>query len=133
MVGTHRAGVREVLGIPQSVVLDVMRSWRAAREDRVTRLPCLYRALVRHRLEILTPSFDSLMTICEAAMKRAFIVGEGGKPSVDETILISMLVDPGDAKSHIVCSEERLTLLECALRSTRLMMVHALTRTSTGR
>ena len=124
--GGQKVRARDVLGIPESVVLDVMRCWQAARTGRVARQPCLYRTLARHRLEILAPVFDSLMTICETVMKRTLTVGVDRYPSVDETMLIDMLVDPGDARNYVSCPEERFTLLECALRSTRLMMEHAL-------
>ena len=51
----------------------------------------------------------------------------------DETALIDMLVDPEDARIYIGCTQEDRILLNCALRSTRLMMEQAVAGISTGR
>lgn len=133
MAEANAARFDEALCIPQSVLLDSMRCWRAARESGAARKPCLYQTLAPYRLEILAPVFDSLMTIFETSLKPCISSGEDGHPSADENALLGMLIDPASAKSHIARPEEDLALLECALLSTRLMMEHASAGVSRGR
>ena len=133
MAEAHAVRFDEALDMPEGIILDVMRCWRDAKDHGEAVQPYIYETLARHRLEILVPGFDSLMTLCEAAMKRSFVAGEDGDRSVDETALIDMLVDPEDARIYIGCTQEDRILLNCALRSTRLMMEQAVAGISTGR
>ncbi len=122
----------DTLNMSEGIILDAMRCWRDAKDNGEAVQPCIYRTLTRHRLEILAPVFDSLMTICEAAMKRPIIAGKDGYRSDDETALIEMLVDPEDAQIYVGRIQENRILLYCALRSTRLMMEQAVAGLSTG-
>ena len=130
MAEAHAVRFDEALDMPEGIILDVMRCWRDAKDHGEAVQPYIYETLARHRLEILVPVFDSLMTLCEAAMKRSIVAGEDGDRSVDETALIDMLVDPEDARIYIGRTQEDRILLNCALRSTRLMMEQAAPRAS---
>ena len=125
MAEAHAVRFDEALDMPEGIILDVMRCWRDAKDHGEAVQPYISETLARHRLEILVPVFDSLMTLCEAAMKRSIVAGEDGDRSVDETALIDMLVDPEDARIYIGRTQEDRILLNCALRSTRLMMEQA--------
>ncbi|MDT0576483.1 hypothetical protein RM533_09810 [Croceicoccus sp. F390] len=133
MAEAHAVRFDDTLNTSEGIILDAMRCWRDAKDNGEAVQPCVYRTLARHRLEILAPVFDSLMTICEAAMKRSIIAGEDGYPSSDETALIDMLLDPEEGQIHVGRIQEDRILLNCALRSTRLMMEQAVTGVSTGR
>lgn len=117
-----RAGSDGTFEISQRMIVEAIRCWEAAKKSGLARQPRLYQTLADYRLEILAPAFDSLMTIFEAAMKRPIIVGTDCYPSADESVLIGMLVEPGNAENHFCRSEEELALLVCALRSIRLMI-----------
>ena len=81
MAEAHAVRFDEALDMPEGIILDVMRCWRDAKDHGEAVQPYIYETLARHRLEILVPVFDSLMTLCEAAMKRSFVAGEDGDRS----------------------------------------------------
>jgi hypothetical protein len=92
-----RAGSDGTFEISQRMIVEAIRWWEAAKKSGLARQPRLYQTLADYRLEILAPAFDSLMTIFEAAMKRPIIVGTDCYPSADESVLIGMLAEPGNA------------------------------------
>ncbi|KTT68930.1 hypothetical protein, partial [Sphingomonas endophytica] len=83
---------------------------------------------VEHRLlaprgaGMLAPVFDSLMTLCEAALGRRFSVGTAGRLSADERLLLDLLGGSRRCRACIVCPEERAAMLDCSLCSTRIML-----------
>jgi hypothetical protein len=104
------------------LILDAARSWRAARDAHEPVQPNLFEALRVHGCGMLAPVFDSLMTLCEAALGRRLSVGGGATISDDEHLLLGLLEVPSLLRFRIHCGEGPASALGCALRSTRIML-----------
>ena len=117
--------VADANAIP-SMLIDAARCWRQARDAGNAVQPCLYRALGVHDGEMLAPVFDSLMTLCEAALGRPIAVGAASVFSDDERLLLDLLDGSKPRRACIDCSEAAGTALDCAICSTRIMMGLAL-------
>lgn len=109
-----------------AILIAAARCWREARDagDRVQ--PCLYRTLVHHDAEMLAPVFDSLMTLCEAALGRPIAIGAGFALTDDEHVLLDLLDGSKPPRAWLNCPEDTATTLDCAICSTRIMVGLAL-------
>ena len=111
---------------PTTLVLRAARTWRAARDASQPVQPRIFATLRRHGCGVLAPVFDSLMTLCEAALGRRLRVGGGGTLSDDEHLLLDLLEKPGRLRSWVRCDDGPAAALGCALCSTRFMIALAL-------
>jgi len=71
---------------------------------------------------MLAPVFDSLMTLYETALGRAFRVGTVTALSADERMLIDLLDGARPQRACITCPEGAARALHCSLCSTRIML-----------
>lgn len=109
-----------------TLVLQAARIWRAARDASQPVQPSIFATLRRHGCGVLAPVFDSLMTLCEAALGRRLRVGGGGTISDDEHLLLDLLETPSQVRARMSCDDGPAAALGCALSSTRFMIALAL-------
>lgn len=102
------------------------RGWRAARDQHGCTQQRLHRLLAPRGWEMLAPVFDSLMTLCEAALGRPFAIGRAALLSPDERLLLGLLDGSRPRRACIDCAEGAAKALDCSICSTRIML--ALTR-----
>jgi hypothetical protein len=113
------------MAIP-AVVLEAARCWRAARDAGKAIQPSLFAMLAKRGGGVLAPVFDSLMTLCEAALGRRLRVGSDAVLTSDEHLLLDLLAAPDRAGDYSRGGAGIASALGCALRSTRIMMRLAL-------
>lgn len=113
----HRVG--------RNLVITSMRIWRAARDEHEPVQQRLHAMLAPMGCGILAPVFDSLMTLCEAALGRPIVVGQRRR-SEDESMVIGLLEGTRSRTACVNCPRATASELDCALCSTRIML--ALTR-----
>jgi len=92
------------------------------------RLPRLHALLSAHDRGMLAPAFDSLLTLYEAALGRAIVVGDTAL-SDDERRLLGLLDGSLQRHACLDCDKGSASTLDCALCSTRLMVAMAATAT----
>ena len=109
-----------------SLVLQSARIWRAARDASQPVQPSIFVILRRYGCGVLAPVFDSLMTLCEAALGRRLRVGGGRTMSDDEHLLLDLLETPSRVRTRVSCDDGPAAALGCALSSTRFMIALAL-------
>jgi hypothetical protein len=109
------------LDAPHALATAAIRCWRAARDEGKAVQRCLYAMLSRHDCEILAPEFDSFIALCEAALGRGIVVGTAAL-SEDETLLLGLFDGARYRRSYIACGNGTACVLDCAIRSTRIMM-----------
>lgn len=97
------------------------RCWRAARDTGAPVQQRLHALLSPHDCGMLAPVFDSLMTLCEAALGRKIAVG-GAVLSDDENLLLGLLDGSKPRRACIDCADGPARALDCAICSTRIMM-----------
>ena len=102
------------------LVTAAARCWRTARDERAPVQQQLYALLDPLDCGMLAPVFDSLLTLCEAALGRKIAVG-GAAPSGDEHLLLGLLDGSQLRHARIACSEGMAAAFDCAIRSTRIM------------
>jgi hypothetical protein len=113
------------LGRIEDLLPLLARGWRAARDQHACTQQRLHRLLAPRGGGMLAPVFDSLMTLCEAALGRRFAVGVAGTLSADETLLLGMLDGSRRARACLDCAEGAVRALDCSLCSTRIMLALA--------
>ena len=106
------------------LISDVMRTWRTARDEHGPVQQRLHAMLAPMGCDILAPVFDSLMTLCEAALGRPIRVGRRHL-SADETMLIGLLDGTRSRAACVDCPHATASALDCALCSTRIMLALA--------
>ena len=106
----------------RGLIATAARCWRAARDDGAPVQQRLYTALAPHDAGILAPVFDSLMTLCEAALGRAIRVGAATKLSEDEHLLLGLIDGSKRRRTCIDCAAGTASALDCAICSTRIML-----------
>ncbi len=119
-VVTHPASLPS-RGIPH-LLPTLARGWRAARDRHACTQHKLHRLLAPHGAGMLAPVFDSLMTLFEAALGRAFAVGTVAALSSDERMLIDLLDGSRPQRACIDCPEGAAQALHCSICSTRIML-----------
>jgi|APCry1669192522_1035417.scaffolds.fasta_scaffold00265_13 hypothetical protein len=108
-----------------AILIRAARCWREARDARRPIQPYLSSALWIHDGPILAPVLDSLIRFFERALGRSMTVGADEATSADEQLLIALLQGSGPS-AGFDCSPVSALLLDCSLRSTRVMMTFAL-------
>lgn len=104
-----------------ALVTAAARCWRSARDGGEPGQQSLHAMLAAHDCGMLAPVFDSLMTLCEAALGRKIAVG-GAALSEDERLLLGLLDGSRQRRACIDCAEGAASALDCAICSTRIMM-----------
>lgn len=112
-----------------AILIDAARCWRDARDSGQSVQPSLSRMLAKHDCGMLAPVFDSLMTLCEAALGRSITVG-AAMLSDDEHMLLGLLDGSRPRRACIDCAQGPGSALDCAICSTRIMMALAFAETS---
>ncbi|HTG37460.1 hypothetical protein [Sphingomonas sp.] len=106
------------------------RCWRAARDQGHSVQPMLYAMLAPRGCGMLAPVIDSLMTLYEAALGRAIVVGRGENLSHDERRLIDLFaVTPNRIACDSPCETPGTAAFRCALCSARIMFAATLPTT----
>ena len=103
------------------LVTAAARCWRGARDGGEPIQQALHAMLTPHDRGMLAPVFDSLLTLCEAALGRRITVG-GVTLSDDEHLLLGLLDGSMPRRACIDCAEGAASALDCAICSTRIMM-----------
>lgn len=103
------------------LVTAATRCWRAARDAGRPLQQALHTMLAPSDHGMLAPVFDSLLTLCEAALGRRFSVG-GTELSDDEHLLLGLLDGSMGRRACIDCEGETASMLDCAICSTRIML-----------
>jgi hypothetical protein len=116
---------------PASILIDAARCWRQARDNGESVQPCLARALDLHGCPMLAPVFDSLFRFYEHALGRPMAVGDVMTLSGDERLVLGLL-DGWCARACVNCPQNATHLLNCALRSTRIMLMLTLDPLASG-
>lgn len=101
-------------------IVNAARCWRAARDAKVPVQQHLHTMLAPLHRGMLAPVFDSLLTLCEAALGHPITVGKS-RLSADESLLVG-LMDGSVSRACIDCSPSMATVLDCAICSTRIMI-----------
>ncbi|QIG78560.1 hypothetical protein [Stakelama tenebrarum] len=104
-----------------ALVTAAARCWRRARDGGAPVQQSLYAMLAPNDCGLLAPVFDSLMTLCEAALGRKIAVGSIFL-SQDELLLLGLLDGSRQRHACIACAEGAASALDCAICSTRIMM-----------
>lgn len=122
----HAAVVRtEALPDTGTLVTAAVRCWRAARDRGEPVQQRLHAMLSRRECGMLAPVFDSLMTLCEAALGWPIRAGDAMAASGDERLLLGLLDGSMPRRACIECSEGVASALDCAICSTRIMIALA--------
>lgn len=100
----------------------VARCWRTARDAGVPVQQALHKVLAPFDHDMLTPAMHSLLMLYERAVGREIRVG-GARSSTDERLLAGLLDGSLRCRDCIRCSEAVACTLDCAVRSTRAMIV----------
>lgn len=114
--------------LPDGIVIAAARCWRSARDAKRPVQPSLHAVLAPHGCEMLTPVFDSLMTLCECCFRRSLCTGCPLAPTADERMLCRLLADPSQLDLLVTCrggahSGGAMELaFACALSSARVMI-----------
>lgn len=116
---THR------LPVSAESVIAAIRCWRSARDAGKPVQQSLHAMLSPHDRGMLAPVFDSVMTLCETAFGRGFVVGAAARLSDDEHLLLDLLDGSRLGSASITCGDEMASALDCAIRSTRIMLALA--------
>jgi hypothetical protein len=106
----------------RGLVTAAARCWRKARDEGAPVQQRLHAMLSPHDGGMLAPVFDSLMALCEAALGRAIAVGDEAL-STDESLLLGLLDGSIPRSARIGGGEGIARALDCAIRSTRTMMI----------
>ncbi len=122
---TNKAMRPPNLGRIEELLPLLARGWRAARDQGACTQQRLHKLLAPRDGGMLAPVFDSLMTLCEAAMGRRFAVGVASRLSVDERLLLGMLAGSQRPRACLGCAEGAAKALDCSLCSTRIMLALA--------
>lgn len=125
MIHAGPIGIGALFGVME-LVPAAARCWRAARDEGEPVQQTLHAMLARHDCGMLAPVFDSLMTLCEAALGRPIAVGARKALSDDERLLVGLLDGSNPRRACIDCAEGPGHALDCALCSTRIMMAMTL-------
>ncbi len=102
----------------------VARCWRTARDAGAPVQHALHKALALFGHDMLTPAIHSLLMLYERAVGRAIVVGSERRSS-DERLLGGLLDGSAMRKDCLQCDEAVACTLDCAIRSTRAMIVSA--------
>ncbi len=113
------------LAISAGLVAGVARCWRVARDRAEPVQQCLYALLNPLDYGMLSPVFDSLMTLSEAALGRKIVVGAAASLSDDEHLLLGLLDGSRQRRACIDCAPGPASVLDCAICSTRIMLALA--------
>jgi hypothetical protein len=105
-----------------AIILDAARCWRQARDSGQPVLPCLTAILHDHGGGMLAPCLDSLMALAEAVLGRPLRVGHAHEVSADEHLLLDWFAGAEPAEAPIACGEGLAAALDCAVRSTRILL-----------
>lgn len=115
----------KALAISAGLVAGAARCWRVARDRGEPVQRCLYALLNPLDYGMLSPVFDSLMTLSEAALGRKIVVGAAARLSDDEHLLVGLLDGSRQRRGCIDCAPGRASALDCAICSTRIMLALA--------
>jgi len=121
------APIERARPLPDSrvLVMAAARCWRVARDTGAPVQQCLHAVLAPLRCDMLAPVFDSLMTLCEAALGRSIRAGTAA-PSDDEALLLGLLDGSKRRSACIDCAAGPASALDCAICSTRIMIALAM-------
>ena len=108
------------------IVIEAARCWREARDRGQPTQPSLFAKLEVNNCAILAPVFDSLLTLCEAAIGRVLRTGDGPGRSQDERFLLDLLTTPEIVSNWPCAGKTSAVALGGALCSTNIMMRMAL-------
>ncbi|WP_334181238.1 hypothetical protein [Novosphingobium sp.] len=108
--------------LPPSVLVDVARCWSQARREGRLAQPSLANRLDLFDCAVLAPVLDSFCLLFESALDRPFRIGEARHLSADERLMLSLLEGPELRTVTLPCDKARGTLLDLAIRSTRIMI-----------
>jgi len=106
-----------------------IRCWRLARDAGAPVQRRLYDALARFEAGVLAPVFDALLGACEAALGRRIEAGTSIARSADERLVLAMLDGSQAARGSVGCDAGTASVLDGAIRSTRIMLSLATART----
>lgn len=107
-----------------AMLIEAARCWRDARDKHQPVQPSLFTLLSRHGHDMLTPVFDSLMTLAEGVAGRRITVGSGPDLSEDEHRLIGLLEGTGGVPRQGGLAPS----LDCAVRSLQILMIRTVAK-----
>lgn len=107
------------------LISEAARCWRIARDEGKSAQHSLYQLLKPLELGVLAPVFDSLMSLCEAALGRHIQTGNTAAASADECLLLGLLDGSKSRRACINCEAGAASALDCAICSTRIMLALA--------
>ena len=105
------------------IVVSVARRWRTARDYGEPVQQHLHALLSPRDWGMLSPAFDSLLTLWEQAIARRLSTGYGQALSRDERTLLGFLDGTVQPRWAVACSAGAERALDVAIRSTRVMMM----------
>jgi hypothetical protein len=107
---------------PLFILLDAIRCWGKARRSGQNAQPLLHARMRAYRCELLSPAFESLMSLCELVLGRPIAVGRGTRLSRDENFLLDLFEGQCDEQRRYDCSPEIARAFCSALLSARVIM-----------
>lgn len=108
---------------PTELLVEALRCWRHARDSGAAVQHCLYQLLDPQGCGMLAPVLDSLMTLFEAALGRPIRTSAPPLRSADEHLLLGLLDGTRARRACMDCPDGAGSSLDCALCSTRIMLV----------
>ena len=132
MTSMFPPAARQAAATP-AIVLNAVRCWRIARDAGLSVQPRLTTVLRAHGCEMLAPCFDSVMSLCEAALGRRLSIGGPHVVSADESLLLDLLEGAKGPRDCLQCSDGLATAFDCALCSARILMSLAFDGDRAGR
>lgn len=105
-----------------SLVTAVVRRWRSARDRGLPAQQRLHAILAPRGWDMLTPAFDSLMTVWEHALGRPLATGSDPGLSRDERMLLDLLDGSARRDARVTCPAPVARMLDAAIRSTRVLI-----------
>ncbi|HEX9806291.1 MAG TPA: hypothetical protein VGA34_05270 [Alteraurantiacibacter sp.] len=114
--------------VPDTVLVDVVRCWRAARAKGYPVQPELHALLGPAGYDMLAPAFDSLLQLCESWLDSETCAGCPLATPDGEHLLCRLLKDPMllDRIGPCHASEGISCALACALRSVNFLVGKAM-------
>jgi hypothetical protein len=107
-------------------ITKALRDWQSASIAGVPVMPYLFVALDGQSCALLSPVLDSLFRFYQAALERPLVVGDAGRLSDDEKLLLVLVSRPDLSGQKLDCPAGIARGFNCALCSARIMLAVAL-------
>jgi hypothetical protein len=106
------------------LLVDAARSWGRARQAGRPVQPCVFRTLCARDCGLAAPAVDSLMVLCEAALRRPLALGASTARSDDERLLVALVQGATTRDACIDCPAGLGAALDSAAGAVQTILVN---------